>query len=88
MAGSAGAWPRRCPLTDEALAGLTPARVIHRRIDVGVEAVFVGASRFQVVGGISSTSRMETMLLMLLKPYFQGTTSRIGAPFWAGSALP
>jgi hypothetical protein len=28
------------------------------------------------------------MLLALLKPYFQGTTSRTGAPFCLGSTSP
>jgi hypothetical protein len=31
---------------------------------------------------------MRTMDLTDLKPYFHGTTSRIGAPFCAGSARP
>ncbi len=34
------------------------------------------------------TKRNETIDLMLLNPYFQGTTSRIGAPFWFGSIFP
>src|SRR3990167_5701210 len=28
------------------------------------------------------------MLLILLNPYFHGTTKRIGAPFWGKSSLP
>src|SRR5262245_16840408 len=28
------------------------------------------------------------MDLMLLNPYFQGTTKRIGAPLWGGRGLP
>ena len=43
---------------------------------------------FQAVLGCLSTRRMRTTDLMLLKPYFQGTTRRIGAPFWFSSVLP
>ena len=43
---------------------------------------------FQDVGGCCSTRRMRTIDLMLLNPYFHGTTSRIGAPFWFSSVLP
>ena len=32
--------------------------------------------------------RILTIDLTPLKPYFQGTTSRSGAPFWFGSILP
>ena len=32
--------------------------------------------------------RILTIDLMPLKPYFHGTTSRSGAPFWFGSTLP
>ena len=38
----------------------------------------------QVVAGCSATRRMRTIDLMLLKPYFHGTTRRSGAPFWLG----
>jgi hypothetical protein len=31
---------------------------------------------------------MRTIDLMPLKPYFHGTTSRIGAPFWLGKVSP
>ena len=31
---------------------------------------------------------MRTSDLMLLKPYFHGTTMRIGAPFWFGNTSP
>jgi hypothetical protein len=41
-----------------------------------------------VVGGTCSTSEMRTIDLMPLKPYFHGTTSRSGAPFWFGSTFP
>ena len=51
---------------------------------VGVEF----ASMFQDVGGSLSTNLMRTIDLMLLKPYFQGTTRRMGAPFWFGISLP
>jgi hypothetical protein len=40
------------------------------------------------VGGCFSTKRILTIDLMPLKPYFHGTTSRSGAPFWFGSTLP
>ena len=43
---------------------------------------------FHVVGGCFSTNRIFTMDLMLLKPYFHGTTRRSGAPFWLGSTSP
>ena len=43
---------------------------------------------FQDVGGWRSVKRISTIDLMLLKPYFQGTTSRSGAPFWFGSGCP
>src|SRR5216684_8577141 len=43
---------------------------------------------FQVVGGCSSTNRILTIDLIPLNPYFQGTTSRRGAPFCFGSGLP
>ena len=36
---------------------------------------------FQVVGGSCWVSSIFTMLLMPLKPYFQGVTRRSGAPF-------
>ena len=35
-----------------------------------------------------STSAILTIDLMLLKPYFHGTTSRSGAPFWLGRSRP
>ena len=37
--------------------------------------------RGKVVGGSSSIKEIRTIDLMDLNPYFQGTTSRIGAPF-------
>ena len=43
---------------------------------------------FQVVVGWVSMNRIRTIALPPLKPYFQGTTSRSGAPFWLGSGLP
>src|SRR2546423_13166847 len=43
---------------------------------------------FQVVGGCSATKLIFTMDLMLLKPYFQGTTNRIGAPSCGGRVCP
>ena len=41
-----------------------------------------------MVGGSSATKVIRTIDLMLLKPYFHGTTSRIGAPFWLGRSCP
>ena len=35
-----------------------------------------------------SVKRISTIDLMPLKPYFQGTTSRSGAPFWFGRDWP
>ena len=46
------------------------------------------ASRVHVVAGCVSVSRSLTTDLMLLKPYFHGTTSRSGAPSWFGSTSP
>ena len=43
---------------------------------------------FQVVGGWWSVSVIFTTDLMLLNPYFHGTTNRIGAPFWLGRVFP
>src|SRR5215831_5146226 len=43
---------------------------------------------FQVVGGSLATSAIFTIDLMLLKPYFHGTTRRIGAPSCGGSVWP
>ena len=43
---------------------------------------------FHDAGGCFSTKRTLTMDLMLLKPYFHGTTTRIGAPFCAGKTSP
>ena len=42
---------------------------------------------FHDAGGCFSTKRTLTMDLMLLKPYFHGTTRRIGAPFCAGKSF-
>src|SRR5208283_5190621 len=47
-----------------------------------------GALTFHVVGGWSDKRVILTIDLIPLKPYFQGTTSRSGAPFWAGSSRP
>ena len=44
--------------------------------------------RSQVETGCSSTSAIFTIDLMPLKPYFHGTTSRTGAPFWLGRVAP
>ena len=57
-------------------------------VDVGIEAVFGGPARIQLVSGCFSTKRILTSDLPLLKPYFQGTTTRTGAPFWFGSMSP
>jgi hypothetical protein len=43
---------------------------------------------FQAVRGWSRVKRMRTIDLADLKPYFQGTTMRTGAPFWFGSTWP
>ena len=40
-----------------------------------------GWASLHAVAGILSTKRIRTTDLMLLKPYFHGTTSRNGAPF-------
>jgi len=51
--------------------------MIDRGVDVGVEAVLV-----------RSVKRICTIDLMLLKPYFQGTMRRSGAPSWLGRVRP
>ena len=47
-----------------------------------------GCRSCQAVSGMRSTNLISTIDLMLLKPYFHGTTSRSGAPFCCGSGLP
>ena len=42
----------------------------------------------EAVGGISGRKVIRTIDLMLLKPYFHGTTRRNGAPFWFGITSP
>ena len=67
---------------------LTPARVIDFGIHVRVEAVLLrGRHASSVVCGCFSAKRIRTMDLMPLNPYFHGTTSRSGAPFWFGQHL-
>jgi hypothetical protein len=46
------------------------------------------AANSQELTGCWSTKRSLTIDLMLLKPYFHGTTSRSGAPFWLGRTSP
>ena len=48
----------------------------------------LGCRSFHAVGGRFSTKSIATIDLMLLKPYFHGTTNRSGAPFCCGSGLP
>src|SRR5262249_19593405 len=81
---------RRPPpeLADAAFRGLTPARVVHPGVHVGVKAVLVGANWFHVDLGWSSTSLMRTIDLIPLNPYFHGTTRRSGAPFCGGRVSP
>ena len=68
---------------------LAPARVIDFRVYVGIEAILAWRSSiFQDVTGCLSTRLIRTIDLMLLKPYFHGTTSLSGAPFWFGSVSP
>jgi hypothetical protein len=43
---------------------------------------------FQLVGGSTSVSVIRTTDLIDLKPYFHGTTSRIGAPSCLGISSP
>ena len=76
-------------LADAALGGLAPARVVDLRVDVGVEAVLLGRARSTSWWPAAARrSGSCTMDFALLKPYFHGTTSRTGAPFWLGSAWP
>src|ERR1041385_4265167 len=43
---------------------------------------------FQVVGGCAATRLIFTIDLILLNPYFHGTTRRIGAPSCGGNVCP
>ncbi len=66
---------------DDSLALLTPARMIDVRVHVGVEPVLV---RREVIPKRLWLLRHKLDLandFAPLKPYFHGTTSRIGAPF-------
>ena len=47
-----------------------------------------GTVLFQNVRGCSAMNSIFTTDLMLLKPYFQGTTNRRGAPCCFGSGCP
>ena len=47
-----------------------------------------GLDFIHAVDGWPGQKRMATIDLIDLKPYFHGTTSRIGAPFWLGMARP
>ena len=47
-----------------------------------------GCDWCQAVSGMRSTKVIAMIDLMLLKPYFHGTTSRSGAPFCCGRDLP
>src|SRR3569623_432272 len=47
-----------------------------------------GLSVLQKVAGSRSTSSMRSIDLIDLKPYFHGTTSRIGAPCCLSSGWP
>ena len=72
----------------EGLAGLAPARMRHVRIDVGPEAVLVGAELSQKVAAARSTKLTLTIDLADLNPYFQGVASRMGAPCTFATGLP
>ena len=69
---------------DLALGFLGPARMIDFRIHVRVEAVFVGVLPVPTSWWHFRNHLIRTIDLMPLKPYFQGTTKRKGAPFWLG----
>jgi len=55
----------------------------YKEMNVNDRAAFI-----QVVSGCRSTKLTRTMDLAPLKPYFQGTTRRSGAPFCLGIASP
>ena len=81
-------WPTT-RLADPLLGRLTPPRVVDLGVNVGEEPVLARVrSMFQVVAGRVDCSVIFTIDLIPLKPYFHGTTSRSGAPFWAGSSCP
>ena len=70
---------------EAAFAALRPARVSLR---VPSRSRTQSLLLFQVLTGSLSVNDTRTIDLMLLKPYFHGTTRRIGAPFWFGSTSP
>ena len=62
-------------------ARLAPVGMVDRGIHVRIETVGLRILLLPRVVGGRSTKRSFTIDLMLLNPYFHGTTSRIGAPF-------
>src|SRR4051812_41704880 len=73
---------------DSSFCCLAPARMRHVGVHVRIETVSVRRLDVHVVGGSRSTSVIFTTDLMLLNPYFHGTTKRTGAPFCGGSCSP
>src|SRR5579871_5086640 len=75
-------------LGDAPLLGLAPARVIDFRVHVGIKSVLVRSG--QVPGGrrlFLNQADFHDRLDALIA-YFQGTTSRKGAPSWFGNVSP
>src|SRR5690606_10376622 len=76
------------PLADPAFRGLAPARMVDLRIHVRIEAIFARLHHVPCRLRLLVGSVIRTTDLMDLKPYFHGTTSRIGAPFCLGIGSP
>ena len=71
-------------LPNLALGLLAPARMIDFRIHVRLETVLAGVLLVPTGQRHLLANLIRTIDLMPLKPYFQGTTRRKGAPFWFG----
>ena len=70
-------------------AGATLAQVHSAAAAAGLKfGVDIASRDTATIGGMVSTSEIRTIDLIDLKPYFHGTTSRIGAPFWFGIGSP
>ena len=76
------------PVGAEHLAGLEAGAAALLTAMAGASWAGGDAARFQLVTGMRSVKSMRTIALMLLNPYFHGTTSRSGAPFWFGRTRP
>ena len=62
--------------------------MIHLRVHIAEKTILARIGLHPAGQRAFSTSRMATIDLMLLKPYFHGTTKRTGAPFCRGNTSP